>query len=633
MMASGAAAVEPILYGPEGTPLQRTTAYQWGALFDRERRWRTETIVQNPYAENTWVYSCVTQIALAFAQIRLGLWRRVPGAVGRRPGYVEVDAHRVLERWAYPNRWMDGFTFKAQWITFLVTGGNVWMYPDEPDSYGIPSALYVFGRDHVQPNYDSQGRIDSWSIRPTLSAPPVTVPYEALWHWRLPHTNGRGLGLDPLSVAALTVDADCARLTWDKAFFDNSATPSSVLTYKPGLLGKDQRQQIRESFDEYHRGPARAGRMAVIGGDFDLKVLSIEHSQAQFIDSRKLSREGIAAVFFGFPVGLLNAQEHTGLSKDGLDVARKILYENCVIPFTQQFLLQFNQRYVYPIDPRLDASFDTDLVPVLLKDDYQAKSQIFERFVRNGIPINQAIKTLDLNFPPVDGGDDAFVIGTPTPLGAPPAGPSAAGARWRRAYRALEPIRAAARTVIDRRLLLRVASGEAAATETWMRGLVSMVGWAMRDGLEGDQAPGERGPFLEAAEAVGFSETQLQQAAVGLVERGLQVVEEWRTQARDRLTPDRLARYLLRYLPVWAVNAGRQLGGAGPWERWAPPEGCTADHTGCDYPGDHAVPWEMVANCQCLLGRVEDEADEHEDTDVARALRRCVPSGRAAPDL
>jgi len=369
----------------------------------------------NPIAENVWAYACVTLTAQSWAQMPRGMWKKSTKTGGTRKGFVEIDDHPVLDLFDRPNKKQSGEDFFTQWMTLLLTYGNVWIELGERTSKGYPSELFVWGGDKIGPIRDKDtGELLAWSIK-LANGRYKAASLDDFLHTRLPNPYDDVMGLPPLAAAKLSLDADKARQIYDKAFFGNNASPDAVLIYKGGHLTDEQKEQIRASWTEYHQGPHRAGGMAVLPGDFEFKQWGLSHSVTQFIQQRTFVREEVATVF-GVPVNMLNAgQKGVSISKEGLSVARVTFYENAIFPKIPLFRNSFYDKIIKPIDPNLWFDFDTDKLPVMI-DYLRDKALVIDTLVKNGTPLNQAFMLVDLAVDPVKGGDKGFLPGNFVPI-------------------------------------------------------------------------------------------------------------------------------------------------------------------------------------------------------------------------
>lgn len=387
------------------------------AIIAHENRATYGEGARQPFSQNVWVYACINMIAQSFSQIPIGLWIRSPGAKSRKRGYRMLDTHPILDLLEQPNEYETRETFLEAWVCYLLTGGNVWIYKDEFNSMGIPRSLILYGIDCVQPLLNSdKTELLAWKLK-IKPGKFVNIPLEDMIHFKLPNPYNKWMGMPPHVAAQLQLDADRARTVFDKAFFANNASPDAVLIYKPGPLGEDQRSEIRASWNEFHQGAERAGGLAVVGGDFDFKQWGVSHAQSQFLQNRQFTREEIASIYC-VPVNLLNASQKAGnLTREGLAVSQRMLYDFGILPHIRRFITPMNISLTKKISPDLLLDFDVDTLPVM-SEFLRQKAEVLNNLVKNGVPLNQAILMLDLSIDPISGGDKGYLVSNMAPLEA-----------------------------------------------------------------------------------------------------------------------------------------------------------------------------------------------------------------------
>jgi HK97 family phage portal protein len=368
-----------------------------------------------PFRGNSWIHSIISDGAACIAEIPFGLWqaRAATASKNYTPFYDEVFG-QFLEK---PNPLQTLAKFIQQWVVFYLAGGNVWAYIDDPRSTGLPRSLILFGIDSVSPvRQVSTMPPTAWDVR-LPDGTQIRVPLDRMIHWGMPNDYDQWMGMPPWIAMDTQLDADRARVVFDRFFYENNATPDTILTYKPGPLNKQNRDLIYESWYDAYGGPDKHGGVAVVGGDFDIKVLGVTHSAAQFLENRSFTRQEAAAIYH-YPVQLLNDIEGGGLGRDQLSVARMLKFENFIFPTANQFAKGITMGLVRPYikSPLVEAYFDYDGLPVMI-DFMKTKTDIFKTLVSSGIPINEAVAKLDMGFEPVEGGDVGYIASNLIELG------------------------------------------------------------------------------------------------------------------------------------------------------------------------------------------------------------------------
>lgn len=366
--------------------------------------------------KTVWVYSIISTIAMQLQSVPSGWWSPASNAKGLSfssdnwvPNF-ESDLNRLMDQ---PNEWQDKERFIEQMVTWLLGGGNVWVYKvyENYDANRLPDSLLLFSIRDIRPiRRESNQPPQGWEFTNMMdpkSNKPLRVPLDRMIHIMMPNDYDQFMGLPPWAAVEKQLAADGSRVSYDKYFFDNNATPDAVLTHKPGPINEDNARLVKQAWFDNYGGADNAGNLAVIGGDWELKVLGVSHSQSQFLENRNFTRAEIASVYH-FPVQLLNAMEKGQLGKEQLSVARTLLWENAIFPVGRKIENGLNKLSKNEKRKVTKYFFDYDGHPVMV--DYMAKKAETARLMlETGIPINEALARLDMGFKDIEGGDEALV--------------------------------------------------------------------------------------------------------------------------------------------------------------------------------------------------------------------------------
>lgn len=368
-----------------------------------------------PYSEHSWTYACMRTVALAMAGVDYKLWQKDP----KSGEATEVTDHPLLGLLnnPEPRLYASGHSFRYQLALYWLAGGNAWMIPDQLElSTKVPASLVVLGRAHVSPKRvrGSASMLSGWDVN--LGGNRKTVPPEDLIHIKFPvdpESADMVMGVAPLGAAQNAIDTDFAAQVWNNAFFRNGAQAGVVLQYAPTKSGAnewltdEQRAQIYEGWQEDHKGADRAHGLAVLHGPFKIEKLGLSQKDMDFLDSRRLSREEIAAVL-GVSAVLVNATENAGLSQAGLQLHRRLLYENTVLPMLTILEAVWQRTLVDVWAPGLVGQFATDEIQAL-REDEERTARIAVAYNSIGVPLNDLIEKLDLPFEKQPYGDTVYL--------------------------------------------------------------------------------------------------------------------------------------------------------------------------------------------------------------------------------
>ncbi|HEX5506192.1 MAG TPA: phage portal protein, partial [Thermomicrobiales bacterium] len=80
------------------------------------------------------------------------------------------------------------------------------------------------------------------------------------------------------------------------ALWANGAVPGGILTVPQGAGGDDQAQALADGWNARHQGAKNRGRIAVVTGEVNWQSVAMPLTDAEFIETRKLSTAEIARI-------------------------------------------------------------------------------------------------------------------------------------------------------------------------------------------------------------------------------------------------------------------------------------------------------------------------------------------------
>lgn len=402
---------------------QRTSLTEIQRAFIEGREIQTyggESGYRDPFSNHSTTYACMTIISQAMASVPYRMYLEQPDEDGL-PIAVKEDPLLDLLADPYPGIYADFCQFIETIALYLEAAGNAWIMPDLPNSRGLPRSLLALGVQHVSPNYEhASGKFVSWSVK--IGKVAFNVPGDALIHLKYtdPASQNQIMGIGPLQAAMKSIRADIARQVFDEKFFLNGSSPSLKLTFTPPetrpddiFLTEEQMRQIRMGIEDQWGGPRNIHKVAIVHGGMQLEELGLSQKEMDFVEGRKWSRQEIAACF-RVPVPLLNDFQGAGLSRDGVESAQRMLFENNIVPKINRLSSVLQKTLVRTYSPGKVAGFAIDEIPAM-REDMGEKADIAYKFFTMGWPINQINRVLKLGFESVEWGDDWLVANNLVP--------------------------------------------------------------------------------------------------------------------------------------------------------------------------------------------------------------------------
>lgn len=194
--------------------------------------------------------------------------------------------------------------------------------------------------------------------------------------WHISGFSRDGLvGLDRIQFMRDALASGVATSEFAARFWENNAQPATVLTAK-GKVGAEDKEKLRVDWKRLFRGPKKAGEVAVIDQEMDVKFLQVDNKASQYVESRTFSVLEVARAF-GVPPHLLFELSRATFSNIDQQSLEFIIY--CMGPHYSRVAAAANHHFAE------DGHFFEFLPEALLKGDIKT------RFEAYGIAIDKGI--------------------------------------------------------------------------------------------------------------------------------------------------------------------------------------------------------------------------------------------------
>ena len=193
-----------------------------------------------------------------------------------------------------PNRWQTPSQFKRMMDAHKQLRGNA--YAMIVRSRGQVIELIPLHPDRVKPKQaDDLSIVYEYTRKDGRR---VILPQREVFHLVGMTLDGVN-GVSVLTYARETIGFSMVMEQYGSKTFKNGARPSVVMKH-PGSLGKEGQENLRASLDEYRSGGESEGKALILEEGMDVSPISMTSEDAQWIESRKLSRTDLA-MFWGVP--------------------------------------------------------------------------------------------------------------------------------------------------------------------------------------------------------------------------------------------------------------------------------------------------------------------------------------------
>ncbi|MFM9261864.1 phage portal protein [Rhodococcus sp. 5A-K4] len=333
------------------------------------------------YKVQPWVAVVVNKIANLIARLGVGVWNE-PDEGGKSVDTAGPYAKLI----AKPCPTMDPYSFWL-WVaaTFEIYGEAFVL--KQRDDNGRTTGLIPMHPSLTEIIRDTDGRLKYRF----MGQPNETFDESEVIPFRSYNPDGSTRGwsrLEPLRSTLMNEDSS-RRAT--SSWWKNMGRPSMVLSTDK-KLEKPAKDRLRESFDSVHAGSGKVGGTVVLSDGVTATQMQLNAEEMQYIESRKLNREEVCAVYDISPsaVHILDNATYSNIT-EGL----RSVYRDTMMP-----RLEFIESV---LDTYLGSEFNGARyarfnVAAVLRGDFEARAVAIAPLVQSGVfKPSEARELFDLN--------------------------------------------------------------------------------------------------------------------------------------------------------------------------------------------------------------------------------------------
>lgn len=339
------------------------------------------------------VFACVRILAESEASLPLITYERL------NPGKRRASEHRNYRLLHdAPNPEMTRSEFWEAMIGLMVLWGNSYAEIERDNGFRI-KALWPLRPDYMTVKRTNGQLVYEYTVNGTTHY----LPPERVLHLR--GLGGDGvMGYSPIYLAREAIGLGMATEEYGARFFANDARPGGILTY-PGKLNKTQRDNVKDSWEDAHRGLTQSNRIAVLESGFTWQAIGMPNDDAEFLATRKFQITEVARWFRIPPHMLADLEKATfsNIEHQGLEFVTHTL-RPWLVRIEQRlnqslFSLAEQQRY-----------FCEHLVDGLLRGDIASRYQAYATARQNGWMSADDIRELENQNPLPDGQGAIYLV-------------------------------------------------------------------------------------------------------------------------------------------------------------------------------------------------------------------------------
>jgi HK97 family phage portal protein len=344
------------------------------------------------------VFSCIRVRSESLAMCPLIIYRHLPnGGRERAPNH---PLYKVLHD--TPNQWQTAIEFIEMMQGHLDLRGNAFARI-LPGPRGAIDQLVPLHPDLVQVYRLPTGGL-KYSVRSRYSGELDWYAQDEIFHLRGMSSDGL-VGMSPIAANRETVGTALAIDDYAGRFFMNSARPNGVLEY-PGKFKDDSaRQKFGESWRQAQTAENQH-KVAVLEDGMKYTSIGITNVEAEFLNSKKLTREEIAGIYRVPPhkIAILERSTNNNIEHQGIEFVT-----DCMRPVAVRWEQRINADLIEPLELADGNEYFAEfIVDGLLRGDMKSRYDAYQ-IGRNGgwLCPNDVCNFENLNpIPPEKGGND-----------------------------------------------------------------------------------------------------------------------------------------------------------------------------------------------------------------------------------
>ena len=363
----------------------------WEALARGYRSMAGVDVTESTAMQVAAVASCVRLIAADLASMPVDVIERV--SERKRQPAVNHPLRRVLSQ---PNSWQTWPEWLGMQAAHVLLRGNGYslIVRDSATSNGSEQVqeLIPLHPDQVtveQATWPNVGLTYTWT--PTNGGLPLKVPASKVLHFRNLTTDGV-LGRSVLKDARDTFGVALATQQHAATFWSRGGLPTVVLSH-PKTLTDKAKKSLEDHFMSTYGGGADKRHVAVIEEAMEIKTLSVNQADTQFLETRQFSRSEICGLFRVPPHMIGDTEKSTswgtGIEQQGIGYVTHTLLP-LIVAFEQRMnrdLLINRERFAIKFYPQ-----------ALMRGDSAARAQYYWQMRQMGaFSANDVLELEDRN--------------------------------------------------------------------------------------------------------------------------------------------------------------------------------------------------------------------------------------------
>ncbi|MDB5053140.1 MAG: phage portal protein family [Bacilli bacterium] len=343
------------------------------------------------------VYSCVRVLSETFASLPLSIFKKMPNG-GSQPA-TDHPVHGLIH--AAPNDEMTSYTWKeSQMVNLTLSGNNFSIIT--PNRRGQITDIFPLTWFQVDVRRDLlTDKIQYWV---TDRGKSEYFPPEKIFH--VPGLGWDGLrGYSPIRMNAQAVGLGIAQSEFSERFYGQGMNMGGVLEH-PQTLGDTAFDRLQKDLESRGSGLANSWKPLILEGGMKYARMPMPLTEAQFIESKKLTKDDICGIYRVQPhlISNLAGATNNNIEQQSLEF---IMYTE--FPYITKWEQTINWK-LFTKEERQQGYYAKFNLDAFLRGDSAARGAYLNLKRQNGIINANTWRQLD-DENPIDGpAGEAYIV-------------------------------------------------------------------------------------------------------------------------------------------------------------------------------------------------------------------------------
>lgn len=328
--------------------------------------WGTPTktgisINQETALTHSAVYACIKVLGESVASLPVSLFRK--SSIGSEA--LDSDGRSILIS-AEPSELYHSFDYRLTMMLHLGLHGNAYSLIIR-NGNRVPIELRIINPGLVMPFVTPNGalfyKIDG-----------ISLPIAAKDMIHIKGLSADGLiGKSPIETFRETIALGIATTQTQGSLWKNGTLINGYLKH-PLKIGPDEAERLRGSWASRYSGADNAGKTPVLENGMEFVPLSLKPADAMFLETAKLSRQDVCAIFRVPPhmIGDLERSTNNNIEHQSLEFVR-----NTLLPYLKMWEHELNRKLLFPGEKaKLFFRFN---VEGMLRGDTKSRAEYYTR--------------------------------------------------------------------------------------------------------------------------------------------------------------------------------------------------------------------------------------------------------------